>query len=79
MKRDMNHHQQVQALELEALTLGYPTASGLQVSAIGFFTQLGARRNRLFARAIGLRQDYGLACDCGFSSAAVWPYLLDAG
>ena len=40
MKRDMNHHQQVQALELEALTLGYPTASGLQVVLSDFSLSL---------------------------------------
>ena len=40
MKRDMNHHQQVQALELEALTLGYPTASGLQTVLSDFSLSL---------------------------------------
>jgi iron(III) transport system ATP-binding protein len=40
MKRDMNHHQQVQALELEAVTLGYPTASGLQVVLSDFSLSL---------------------------------------
>lgn len=40
MKRDMNHHQQVQALELEALTLGYPTVSGPQVVLSDFSLSL---------------------------------------
>ena len=36
MQGEVNHHQQIQALELDALTLGYPTASGTQAVLTDF-------------------------------------------
>ena len=68
MKRDMNHHQQVQALELESLTLGYPTASGLQAVLSDFSLSLAQGEIACLLGPSGCGKTTALRAIAGFHS-----------